>query len=85
MRDSGFFDVASARKDAAKYRISRHRSGSTDAGKCTGQKPSISSRNGPGRGSKFRRLNDSLIGDVIGALALFAVLIGGMWIGAALS
>ena len=64
---------------------SQLRSGSTDAGGCPGLGYSISSRNGPGRGSIFRRLNDSRVGDVIGGLALFAILIGGMWIGAALS
>lgn len=48
-----------------------------------GQNPS--SLLGPRRVGVFRRLNDSRIGDVIGGLALFAILIGGLWVAAALS
>ena len=85
MRDSGFFDVAAARTFAAEFHGSPQRSGSTVAGDDPGRDTSISSRTGPGRGHMLLRLHDGLTGDVIGALALFALLVGGLWIGAGLS
>lgn len=85
MRDSGFFDVAADRASVAEFHGSRQRSGSTAAGDDPGQEPPHSSRNGPGRGHMLLRLHDGLTGDVIGALALFALLAGGLWIGAGLS
>ena len=33
----------------------------------------------------YRRLENSLIGDLIGGVALFVILIAGLWIGAGLS
>ena len=39
----------------------------------------------PRRGGLFRRLNDSLIGDVIGAVSLFITLIGLLIMGVGLS
>lgn len=85
MGDTGFFDVASARRIADAPKRSQHRSGSTDDRECSGPRPSNSSQSGPGRSSILRRIEDSQIGDAIGAIALFVILIGGLWIGAGLS
>ena len=38
-----------------------------------------------GRDNIYRRLENSLIGDLIGGVALFVILIAGLWIGAGLS
>lgn len=119
MRNSGLFDLASARAFASEHRalvvdpagefdavtnlkprqvvvvlpaidtsISslRRLSGSADDRGCCGQKPHKDLLPlGRDRSSIFRRLNDSLVGDVIGAVSLFITLIGLLILGAGLS
>ena len=48
-----------------------------------GQDPSLPL--GPRRGNIFSRLNDSLVGDVIGAVSLFITLVGLLILGVGLS
>lgn len=66
---------------------SLHRSaGSTEDRGCSGQKPHKALLPlGRDRSSIFRRLNDSLVGDVIGAASLFITLIGLLILGVGLT
>ena len=62
-----------------------HPSSSLDGRDSLGAGRQPSPQQAPRRGGLFRRLNDSLVGDVIGAVSLFITLIGLLILGVGLS